>query len=114
MHSHCVSPFVPDEGMSRREQDIVDAYQMIVPLDYIPQRAYIDSNAGAGESSTKRGTAGLFAESKGSARGGKKSKHELASVPAVSLDDNDLSRYSVRVCLGERERDCDCVGLMLS
>lgn len=75
-------------------QDLVDAYQLMVPLDYVPQRQYRSNEPAASEFSGKRGTAGMHAEtsSKGSARGSKKSKAQVEPLAAVSLDDNDLSR----------------------
>jgi len=75
-------------------QDLVDTYQLMVPLDYVPQRQYRSNEPAANELSGKRGTAGMHAEtsSKGSARGSKKSKAQVEPLAAVSLDDTDLSR----------------------
>ena len=80
------------ELFGQQMQDLVDAYQMVVPLDYIPQRHYVE-NGGGTDHGSKRGMGGGFAEGKSTGRGGKKSKLEVAPVAAVSLDDADLGRF---------------------
>jgi len=81
------------DAFGQQMQDLVDAYQLMVPLDYVPQRQYKVGESAA-ETGGKRGTSGMHAEtcSKGSARGSKKSKAQVAPVKAISLDDTDLSR----------------------
>lgn len=63
---------IPPEALGHQVQDLVDAYQVVVPLDYIPQRSYADTTDGGG----KRSMAGVQTEAsaKGTARGSKKSK----------------------------------------
>ena len=75
-----------------RAQDLVDAYQIVVPLEYIPQRCYGDG----ADASMKRSMAGTqpdMASSKGAARGVKKSKSSfMTPVAAVALDDVPFAR----------------------
>jgi hypothetical protein len=81
---------IAPEALGHQVQDLVDAYQVVVPLDYIPQRCYADTTDGGG----KRSMAGVQTEAsaKGIARGSKKSKGvPVVPLAAVSLDDEALA-----------------------
>jgi len=84
------------EALGQQMQDLVDAYQMVTPLDYVPQRRYHNTIAVSAGPVAKRAAPSMNAgpNSKGAARGGKKSKTENTVVPlaAVSLDEAKLGR----------------------
>ena len=106
------------EAFGQQMQDLVDAYQMVAPLDYIPQRRYHNTIAVSAGPVAKRGAASMSAgpSSKGAVRGGKKSKAQVAVVPlaAVSLDEAELGRcVCLFVCVVTLILACHCGCLLL-
>lgn len=83
------------EVFGQQIQDLVDAFQMVVPLEYTPQRRYISMACAAESRATKRGSADRETNNKG----GKKSKSHVLPVAAVSLDEAELGRCVVFVCV---------------